>query len=71
MARGSGGGFVGANVNDATITYNPTTTAYLNASFVDSDGDVSVTAEAETSATASTVNGTGGFVGIGDADTGG
>ncbi len=67
-ARGSGGGFVGVNINDATATFNTTTKAYIAADIVSAEGAVSIVTDAKTNATASSRNGTGGFVGIGDAD---
>jgi len=66
-SRGSGGGFVGIRANDATINYNPNVSAYIASALVDA-GNVSVTTQLKTNATSSTQNGTGGFVGIGDAD---
>ena len=77
-SRGSGGGFVGLRNNDATVNYNPTVSAYVASSVVDAggevtdpavaDGSVSVTTQLTTNAMMNSKNGTGGFVGIGDAD---
>ncbi|MBK5565795.1 LEPR-XLL domain-containing protein [Ensifer sp. SSB1] len=67
-SKGSGGGFVGVNGNDANITSNPNVTATISATLVTTSGDVSITTSATTNTTAHAVNGTGGFVAVGDAD---
>ena len=64
-AKGSGGGLVGINNNRATINYNPTTKAYIDASLVTAGGDVSVVTSSDTNASAYAKNGTGGFVASG------
>jgi hypothetical protein len=68
-SNGSGGGFVGVGTNDASITENPTVNASLSASLATAGGKVSITGSVTTNTTASAQNGTGGFVGIGDAST--
>jgi hypothetical protein len=64
-AKGSGGGFVGVNINDGTITDNPTVDAYVQAGLAHAAGNVAITTSSVTNATASGANGTGGFVGVG------
>ncbi|OWK21148.1 hypothetical protein AJ88_20830 [Mesorhizobium amorphae CCBAU 01583] len=67
-AKGSGGGFVGVQINDADIISNPNVSATISATQITTVGDVTVSTSATTNTSSYAVNGTGGFVAIGDAD---
>jgi hypothetical protein len=68
-SKGSGGGFIGVGKNDADIYSNPSATATISSALLSASGDVTVMTLAETDTTSYAVNGTGGFVGVGDADS--
>ncbi|WP_206521912.1 hypothetical protein [Mesorhizobium sp. M7A.F.Ca.CA.004.04.1.1] len=67
-AKGSGGGFVGVQINDADIISNPNVSATISATQITTVGNVTVSTSVTTNTSSYAVNGTGGFVAIGDAD---
>ena len=67
--KGSGGGFIGINGNDATVTQNFTVSAYVNAAMLTADQNVSITSTSTSNSGGSTQNGTGGFIALGNTNT--
>ena len=65
-AKGGGGGALSVNVPSAQTTVSPSVKAYLAASNVTVDGDVTVTSTVKTNATAYASNGSGGLIAIAD-----
>ena len=65
-ASGSGGGAISVQLNDATIHDSPTVKGYVSAGLVRAGGNVSISTNSNTNATASATNATGGLVGFSD-----
>ena len=65
VGNGSGGGFVGVNINEGILTENATVTTFLHAGIARAGNDVKVIGTSITDGTGSAKNDTGGFVGVG------
>ena len=68
-ARGGGGGGVEVSIPSASATINPTVKAYIASTTVTVGGDVTVTSGVTTNVTASTDNGSGGFIAVSDVES--
>ena len=67
-SKGAGGGLFSTFGNQASVTENPTVSAYLDSAVkLNAAGNVSITTQSMTSTNASAQNGSGGFIAFGDA----
>ena len=68
-SEGGAGGFVGVGSNEATLNLRPVAKAYTEGDLLIAGRGVSISSTISTSGSASAANASGGFVGVGDADT--
>ncbi|MCB9929003.1 MAG: hypothetical protein H6844_06280 [Alphaproteobacteria bacterium] len=67
-AKGSSGAIVGVKQNEALLRWSPTAVASVNGDLIRAGTNVTITSDAGLHSTATTTNGSGGFVAVGNVD---